>query len=165
MNQKQEEVEVIDEQEFLNTLVDQPGSNNETKTNVVYTSQTGCFDFRSLLINLSVYTLVLAVTSGWFSGVYLDGLFGAFQSAVVMSILNVILKPILVILTLPLTILTFGLFYIVVNGILLLVADYIMGPTFEIYSFSTAILAAVFISLLRLLINQYVLKNSTIKMM
>ncbi len=165
MDQKHNEVEVIDEQEFLETLVDQPNYEDQNQRQFVYTQQSGCFDIRSILINLLVYTLVLAVTSGWFSGFYLDGLLGAFEAAIVMSVLNVVLKPILVILTLPLTILTFGLFYVFVNGFLLLVADYIMGSAFEIHSFSTAVMAAVFISLLRLIINQYILKNSAVKMM
>ncbi|MFQ7546031.1 MAG: phage holin family protein, partial [Turicibacter sp.] len=77
--------------------------------------------------------------------------------------LNIILKPIIVILTLPLTIMTFGLFYVVVNGFLLWVADYLMGPSFEINSFGLAILASVFISLLRMGINHYILKEDSLK--
>ena len=87
----------------------------------------------------------------------------ALNTAIVMTVLNIILKPIIVILTLPLTIMTFGLFYVVVNGFLLWVADYLMGPSFEINSFGLAILASVFISLLRMGINHYILKEDSLK--
>ena len=86
----------------------------------------------------------------------------ALNTAIVMTVLNIILKPIIVILTLPLTIMTFGLFYVVVNGFLLWVADYLMGPSFEINSFGLAILASVFISLLRMGINHYILKEDSL---
>ncbi|MGL4335603.1 MAG: phage holin family protein [Turicibacter sp.] len=165
--------EVIDEQEFLRTLVDRTSVDHPNDFNfngqgmnsksVVFTKQSGCLNLRSILINLLIYTLVLMVTSGWFNGFYISSFWGAFETAIWMSVLNVILKPILVILTLPLTIITFGLFYVVVNGIVLVIADYIMGPVFEINSFGVAVLASIFISLLRLFINHFVLKNSNFK--
>jgi len=162
------EREVIDEQEVVDNLVEDRGQSRHQKQEmrshrVIYTKQTGCFDIKSAIINLLVYTLVLLVTSGFFSGFYIAGLKAALQTAIVMSILNIILKPILVFVTLPLTIMTFGLFYIFINGILLLVADWIMGPTFQITSFSTAVFASIFISLLRMGINRYVLKDDRLK--
>ena len=99
------------------------------------------------------------VTSGWFDGFYVANAFAALNTALVMSILNIILKPIIVLLTLPLTIITFGLFYVIVNGLLLWIADYLMGTSFEIHSFGLAIIASIFISLLRMGINHYLLKQ------
>ena len=165
--------EIIDEQEVIENLLDgnakqsnsqkQKGPEDIKQPQVIYTKQVGCFDMRSIGIILIVYTLVLMVTSGWFQGFYIASFWDALNTAIVMTVLNIILKPIIVILTLPLTIMTFGLFYVVVNGFLLWVADYLMGPSFEINSFGLAILASVFISLLRMGINHYILKEDSLK--
>ncbi len=176
MNQKKDinsNHDVIDEQEVIENLLDGNAkqSNSQTQDSaeqikqhqVIYTKQVGCFDIRSIIINLAVYTIVLMVTSGLFEGFYIPSFWDAVNTALVMVILNIILKPVIIILTLPLTIITFGLFYAVVNGFLLWVADYLMGPSFEINSFGLAILAAVFISLLRMGINHYILKEDSFK--
>ena len=129
----------------------------------MYTKQEGCFDIRSMLINLLVYTVVLLVTSGIFPGFYVASVMAAVRAAMLMSILNVVLKPILVLVTLPLTIITFGLFYVCVNGIILWLTAWFMGSQLVITSFLTAIFASIFISLLRMGINRYILKNGTWK--
>lgn len=175
MNQKKNlnsNHEVIDEQKVIENLLDgnaKQGNSQKEDTQdfnqrqVIYTKQAGCFDIKSIIINLIVYTLVLMVTSGWFDGFYVENIFAALNTALVMSVLNIILKPIIVLLTLPLTIITFGLFYVVVNGLLLWIADYLMGTSFEIHSFGLAIIASIFISLLRMGINHYLLKQDSIK--
>lgn len=169
-NHRQSDREVIDENQVIENLLNGDANNGNEQfegkrsgAQVIYSKQTGCFDLKSILINLIVYTIVLMVTSGLFDGFYLGSFLDAFNTAIVMSILNIILKPIIVLLTLPLTILTFGLFYVLVNGFLLVVADYLMGPSFEIKSFGVAVIASVFISLLRMAINHYFLKDETIK--
>ncbi len=73
--------EIIDEQEVIENLLDgnakqsnsqkQKGPEDIKQPQVIYTKQVGCFDMRSIGINLIVYTLVLMVTSGWFQGFYI----------------------------------------------------------------------------------------------
>lgn len=165
--------DVIDEQEVIENLLDGNAKQSNSQTHgsaqeikqhqVIYTKQTGCFDIRTIVINLIVYTIVLMVTSGLFKGFYIPSFWDAVNTALVMVVLNIILKPVIFILTLPLTIITFGLFYVVVNGFLLWVADFLMGPSFEINSFGLAILASIFISLLRMGINHYILKEDSFK--
>lgn len=169
-NLNQSDREVIDENKVIENLLNGDAKNekkqsgkNRSGTEVIYSKQVGCFDLKSILINLMIYTIVLMVTSGWLGGFYLGSFLDACNAAIIMSILNIILKPILVLLTLPLTIMTFGLFYVFVNGFLLVIADYLMGPSFEITSFGVAVLASIFISLLRIAINHYFLKEDTIK--
>ena len=164
-HQLSEEKEVITEEEVLETLVEPSKQQPLGEGTFVYSQNIGCFDVKSIFINLIVYIIVLMVVSGLIDGFQVTGISGAIQTAVVMCILNVVLKPIIVILTLPLTILTFGLFYVLVNGFLLVIADNLMGLTFEIHSFTTAVIAAIFISLLRMGINHYVLKNDSLKIM
>lgn len=169
MYEKQDpEREIIEEQDVIDNLVDEndPFKQEFGKVNshnVVYTKRSGCFDIKSMIINLFIYTLVLMVTSGIFRGFYIESFMAAIHTSVIMSILNIILKPILVFITLPLTIMTFGVFYIFINGILLLVASWIMGPAFVIISFSTAVFASIFISILRMAINHYILKDDRLK--
>ena len=162
------EREIIDEQEVIDSLVDEKKSFKQDydqvdSHRVVYTKGSGCFDVRSMIINLLIYTVVLMVTSGIFRGFHIEGFSAALQTAVVMLILNIILKPLLVFITLPLTIMTFGLFYILINGMILLVASWIMGPIFVIRSFATAVFASIFISILRMAINHYILKDDQLK--
>lgn len=73
--------EIIDEQEVIENLLDgnakqgnsqkQNGAEEIKQRQVIYTKQVGCFDMRSIIINLIIYTLVLMVTSGWFEGFYI----------------------------------------------------------------------------------------------
>lgn len=169
-NMNQSEREVIDENAVIENLLngDAKSGTGQFKENssgpkIVYSRQIGCLDLKSILVNLVIYTLVLMVTSGWLGGFYLGNFLDAFNTAILMSVLNILLKPILVLLTLPLTIMTFGLFYVFVNGFLLVIADYLMGTSFEITSFGVAVLASIFISLLRIAINHYFFKEERLK--
>lgn len=73
-------------------------------------------------------------------------------TALVFGILNVIIKPILIILTLPVNILTLGLFTIIINAIILEITDYFING-FVVLGFGTAILASLFISIISIFLN------------
>jgi putative membrane protein len=76
-------------------------------------------------------------------------------SALLLGFANAIVKPLLVVLTLPLTLLTFGLFLLVINALMiLLVAHLVKG--FSVSGFWTAFFASIFISLLSLVIGAIV---------
>ena len=147
--------DVIDEQEFIDSMVgNKPDSSQRatgTNQESLHVKQVGCgcFDTRKILVNLLIYTAVLMVTSGLFPGFYIANVFAAFQAAVIMSLLNIFVKPLLILFTIPLTVVTMGLFYFVINGIILLMTAGWMGPLFEIRSMWTAIFAAMFISFLQ----------------
>jgi putative membrane protein len=73
-------------------------------------------------------------------------------SALVLGLANSIIKPLLVILTLPLTVFSFGLFLLVINGlVLMLVSSLVNG--FSLSGFWTAVFASIFISLVTMVIN------------
>lgn len=75
--------------------------------------------------------------------------------AVVLGLVNATIRPILILLTLPLTIVTLGLFVIVINALMLwLVASIVKG--FDITNFSSAVLGAVLIMLFSWIVNQFV---------
>ena len=76
-----------------------------------------------LILRILLSALAVVVLSKILPGVGVDTYTTAIIVAVVLSLLNFIVKPILVILTLPVTILTFGLFLLIINALIILLAD------------------------------------------
>ncbi len=83
----------------------------------------------------------LGVTAWILPGVRVDSLAALAVSALVLGFVNAIVRPLLVLLTLPFTVLTLGLFYFVVNGIPFGLAAFLV-PGFSVASFFTAVLGA-----------------------
>lgn len=77
---------------------------------------------------------------------------GAFVLAIVLGLINLFIKPIISLLTLPLNIITLGLFSLVVNASLVLFASLIV-PGFEVHGFLNALIFSVVISLINALFN------------
>lgn len=73
-------------------------------------------------------------------------------TAVLLGIFNSILRPLLIILTLPINILSFGLFIFIINGLILYLISFLV-PGFEISSFGAAVLASLLISITAGIIN------------
>jgi len=92
-----------------------------------------------------VTPLVLLLAALYVPGVVVDGLYTALIVAVILGLLNITVRPILLIFSLPITILTFGLFVFVLNGLLLwFVSTFVEGLAFS--GFLTALLVALLIS-------------------
>lgn len=92
-------------------------------------------------------TAVGVVFLAWlFPGIEVSGYGIALLVAVVIALLRVIVKPILVILTLPVTILTFGLFLLVINAVIILLADSIVSG-FSVANFWWALLFGVVLAI------------------
>ena len=83
-----------------------------------------------------------------FDGVYVKDFGVAFVVAIVLALLNKFVKPLLKIFTLPINIMTFGLFGLIINGIILTLCTSIMAPDFQIASFGLSILVSICISIL-----------------
>lgn len=112
------------------------------------------------LLGILLNAVLFIAIAGYFSeSFHLEGFASAVVASVLLSILNVLVRPILVILTLPVTILTLGFFLFVVNAITLELTDYLMGDAFEISGFGMALLAAVIISLVNLVIQKTILER------
>lgn len=92
-----------------------------------------------LIIHLFVSTLAVLIAAYIIPGVVISDFFTAVVLAVVLGVLNTILRPILIFFTLPLTILTFGLFTLVINTFLIMLADWLI-PGFNVPSFFSAFL-------------------------
>jgi putative membrane protein len=109
-------------------------------------------------ISILVNALILIVVSGYFESFYISGVGAAILASILISVLNVLVKPFLILLTLPVTVITLGLFLFVINAITLMIAQAIMGDSFNIDGFGTALLASIVISLLHLLIQKGVVE-------
>lgn len=99
-----------------------------------------------LFINLLVNGFAVFATSYVLSGVHVQNFLTAIIVAVVLGIVNTLIKPVLLILTLPLTIVTLGLFAVILNGILILLTSAIV-PGFKVDSILWAILFSLVLSI------------------
>src|SRR5262245_24151932 len=101
-------------------------------------------------MNLILYFVVMAAAFMGLpyilKGVHVDGWGPAFLSAFILAAANTIVKPILFILTLPFTLITLGLFLLVLNAVMLWITDALV-PGLKIDSFGTTFLAALLLSL------------------
>lgn len=108
-----------------------------------------------LITRLLLIALALLLLSEYIPGITITGLYPAIIAAVILGLLNAIVRPILIILTLPITILTLGLFIIVINAALFaFAASFIAG--FSVSGFWTAVLGSVIISFVSTLSNRYI---------
>ncbi len=99
--------------------------------------------------------LFMAISGFFPSSLYVASVGVAIIAALVLGVLNWLVKPIIVILSLPITFLTLGLFSIVINGVMLKLTAMIVGSGFQIASFWTAVLIAICMSLVTTLITKY----------
>jgi len=105
-----------------------------------------------MLIHWIVLTLALLIVSYLYSGIRVATLPAALVAAAVLGILNAIVRPVLQFFALPVTVLTLGLFYFVINGLMLYwTASLVKG--FAVRSFGAAILASIFVSILSLILS------------
>ena len=103
------------------------------------------FGTDSMVGALLVNTISIFAVSYILSGIQIDSFVTALILAVVMAVLNATLKPFLVLITIPLTIITFGLFLLVVNVLVLYAADYLIDG-FHIAGFWWALAFSLLVS-------------------
>lgn len=107
---------------------------------------------KTFLLKWFITTVSIFIVANIFGIIYIENLKALVLAALILGILNAILRPILIILTLPINIFTLGLFTLVINGFLLyLVSGLVSG--FEIASFWRAFWAALLISIVNALMN------------
>ncbi len=97
------------------------------------------------IAKLIIQAFAVFLTAYLLTGVHIEGFFTAIVVAFVLSILNFIFKPLLIILTIPATILSLGLFLFVINAIIIMLADDLVGG-FRVDSFWWALLFSIILS-------------------
>ena len=104
------------------------------------------------LEHLILTAALLLLVSNLVSGVHVQGWGSALVGAIVLGFVNAVVRPLMVLLTLPFTILTFGLFLLVVNALMLwLVAALV--PGIRVQGFGSALLGSLVLTLLNLAVE------------
>ena len=104
------------------------------------------------LVHLILTAALLLLVSNLVQGVYVQGWGSALVGALVLGFVNAVVRPLMVLLTLPFTILTFGLFLLVVNALMLwLVAALV--PGIRVQGFGSALLGSLVLTLLNLAVE------------
>ncbi|MCF8307771.1 MAG: phage holin family protein [Bacteroidales bacterium] len=106
-----------------------------------------------MLLRLILNTFAVIITTYLLPGVELKGFFTAVMVAIVIGFLNLFVKPLLVILTIPVTVFTFGIFLLVINALIILMADAIV-PGFMVNGFWWALGFSVILTLVNSLFGQ-----------
>jgi putative membrane protein len=102
-----------------------------------------------------IITMAILVASMLVPGIKVDSLTTAIIAAALLGLINVFIKPVLLILTLPLSILTLGVFTFIINALMLeLVAYFVKG--FEVQSFLAAFLGSLIISIVTWFANYFI---------
>lgn len=109
----------------------------------------------NLLIRLLLTTILIVVLANFLPGIHVDTIKAALVVAVVLALLNTFLKPILVFFTLPITVVTLGLFLLVINAGMVLLADYFIDE-FKVDTFVNALVFSVVLSLSQWVLNLFV---------
>ena len=108
-----------------------------------------------LIIRWLVLTVSIVFTSYIIDGIYVSGFFSAFFAAAVLGILNAVLRPVVILFTLPINVLTFGLFTFVINAMMLKMASGLIGG-FEVRGFWAAVFGSLIITVVNGLLTAFV---------
>jgi putative membrane protein len=106
------------------------------------------------LVKLAINALALLVVDAMFQKIWFDDQQATIVAAVVLALVNTYLRPLVVILTLPINILTLGLFTLVINALMLKLVSWLI-PAFHVEGFWTAVGGALVISIVSCLLNLF----------
>ena len=105
-----------------------------------------------ILVQWLIYTAAVIITSYLLPGVAVSGFFAALFTALLLGIANVFIRPFLILLTLPITLLTLGLFTFIINAFLILFVDIIVAG-FMVEAFWWALLFSIVITIVGTILN------------
>ena len=109
-------------------------------------------DAQRTVIRILLNAAALVLTAGLFESINLEGFFSAILAVMILAFINAFIRPIFLLLTLPLTVMTLGLFTLVINAMLFKLTA-VLVPGFHVGGFWSALGGALIYSILVLLIN------------
>lgn len=112
-----------------------------------------------LLLRWLLFTLAIMFVAWLVPGIGIENFQSAMLVTVIMALINIFIRPLIVFITLPINILTLGIFTLVINALLFMLAGYI-APGFYVDGFLAAFLGSVVLSFLGLIINMVTLNNA-----
>ncbi|MDJ0811808.1 MAG: phage holin family protein [Desulfobacterales bacterium] len=115
------------------------------------------FFVRWLILGFSI-----SVAAYLIDGIHVSGVLSAFAAAAMLGILNAVFRPIALIITLPINILSLGLFTFVINAAMLKMASSLI-PGFDVIGFWSAVFGALFISVVSFVINAFISDRGTVE--
>lgn len=117
---------------------------------------------KGIFLRWLILTVAIIVTSYLLDGIRVSGFFSAFFAAAILGILNAFFRPILLILTLPINILSLGLFTFVINAIMLMMVSGVLSG-FEVYGFWSAVFGSLLISLVSWALTSFINERGTVQ--
>ena len=108
-----------------------------------------------MIVRWLVNALALYITAVLLPGIQLRGIVATLVAAAILGIVNAIIRPLLLLLTLPLNVVTLGLFTFVINALMLLLTSAIV-PNFRIQGFGWALVGAVVLSIISFLLTHLI---------
>jgi putative membrane protein len=106
-------------------------------------------------------TAAILLTAYLMSGIQVTSFFSALGAAAILGILNAFFRPIALVITLPINVLTFGLFTFIINAVMLKMASGVIGG-FHVEGFWTAVFGALLISLISFALNTLIRGNGRV---
>ena len=110
---------------------------------------------RGIIVRWLTLTVAIVIASYLLDGIEVSGFFSAVGAAAMLGILNAFFRPIALLITLPINIVTFGLFTFVINAIMLKMASGVIGG-FDVHGFWTAVFGSLIISLVSFFLNSFI---------
>ncbi len=107
----------------------------------------------NMLLKWVAFALIIMFVGWLIPGIEIAGFKTALLVTVVITLINIFLKPLLVLITLPINLITLGLFSFIINALLLMLTAY-LTPGFEINNFWSAFLGSLLLSILSALLNR-----------
>jgi len=112
-----------------------------------------------LLLSWVLSAVAVWVVAQVVPGVHVNGAMAALIAALVIGFVNATIGLVLKILTFPLTLLTLGLFWLVINALMLELASALLSPGFQVHGFFAAFVGAIVLSLVNMLLKAIVLPS------
>jgi putative membrane protein len=113
---------------------------------------------------LLITAVGLWIASGLVSGIEFSGLLALFFAALVLGTVNAVIRPIVLLLTIPFTLITLGLFLFVVNAAMLGFTAFLV-PGFFVASFGSALLGSIIVSITGMLASWYIGPRGTVEVL
>jgi len=110
------------------------------------------FQIKNAILNIIISIISLILADYFFEGVYFENYWVIIITSLTLSVLNTFVKPILLFFTIPVTIMTLGLFLLAINGFILMLADELVDG-FKLESFWSAIGLSIWMGLMSLLMG------------
>lgn len=117
---------------------------------------------RGIFVRWLILTFAIIATSYLIDGIQISGFLSAFFAAAILGILNAFFRPILLILTLPVNILSLGLFTFVINAIVLMMVSGVISG-FNVDGFWSAVFGSLLISLVSWFLTSFISERGTVQ--